>query len=132
MLIHQPSPTTEPRKRIPRSAETTAKKPPASSAGQGVGRCCPWCGNPLPAAPKRRGGQRRRWCSGSCRTLAHRCKSRLIPGAAAAVFECPLDESERMLDQAGISRVTALLKAAGVEFQPHRRAFVDRAGRIYA
>jgi hypothetical protein len=56
------------------------------------GRCCGACGGPLPDTDPRR-----RYCSGACRTAAHRARrarpappARLTPTATApAVYECP-------------------------------------------
>lgn len=53
--------------------------PPAHPDQQG--KLCSWCGGPLPAKPRRRGGRPAQFCSDRCRVAAHR--HRHIPRADA-------------------------------------------------
>jgi hypothetical protein len=83
----------------------------------------------MPKPDWHKGGQRRRFCGGSCRTLAHREKSRQMPGVFAAVLESPFGEAVQYLETAGMARATALLNVAGVSWRADKRAFIDRTGR---
>lgn len=128
----QPRPVATPANRTLSTEAASAFPIDPASEGQGALTCCAWCGRPMRDRSTVRGGRRRRFCSGSCRTLAHRGKARQIAGVAAVVFACPLDDAERMLDQNGMAHVSALLSAAGVAFDPSCRRFTDRTGRQIA
>ena len=45
-------------------------------------RTCQWCGNPL-STDGSRGGRPAKYCSGACRTAAHRARHRTAPDTAA-------------------------------------------------
>lgn len=124
-----PAPAISLANRQPQPGARPALAAGEDSEGQGAWRICLWCNAPMLDQSYARGGQRRRFCSASCRTLAHRQKSRLITPAAAQVLDCSVEVAERMLGEKGVSGLAALLSAAGVVFDPRRRSFVDLTGR---